>query len=649
MQVPPITKRSLGVPAVGSALAGLAVSPDGKWLWLAQVEDPSRSASELLSEPGTLMVTLWDLQIETELGSLKSPPVSSPSLVAAGDTQRVLIAHDAGAWLLELATGKAMPIPSLPRNILYGPPHIEGSGRLATTSAKLEGASGLQRVELESGRVVLTISPAEAPFAFSRDDMWLCYVVTPSEGTRLRIARADDGSVVAESPVIEDLRSAKVLALDATGRVVAWYQDGRIGVWRVGDEAKSQQLAGMGAVQTPALAFGPGGRMLYCLTKGSMGQIHIVDTTLDQAEMDRLAHEKEHGEAAALDEVLGYVQHAEIAASGASAIVASYESLTRYSLTEAGAARGTAIGGPAIDCLAVMSQLGFVVTGSRHGSAIACRTPGSSPPLQVFDAGCQGVRELHCGPDGASLYIVGMDGSISHFAPLRDPPLTRWPCPYVYSSLFTIEANGRHAVCTHGLVDGSRGRGYGGGLSPEKQDGFTVWELGSGRLLADLKDVPAPAQALVWVSGRSDVVRIRQGTQITTHDVRSGEQIESVSFPLDWQPSCPEAQLLPGGERVLTIEKGRIVIWDLTSQRAVADVCEAEGTHILAIDPQGRRAVLSTRESGVAICRLDREKECEQPLAEALDHEAATIAAWNTAGDQLVLVTLSQRVVSVST
>lgn len=91
------------------------------------------------------------------------------------------------------------------------------------------------------------------------------------------------------------------------------------------------------------------------------------------------------------------------------------------------------------------------------------------------------------------------------------------------------------------------------------------------------------------------------------------------------------------------------MIWDLTSQRAVADVCEAEGTHILAIDPQGRRAVLSTRESGVAIYRLDREKDCEPPLAEALDKEAAMIAAWNTAGDQLVLVTLSQRVVSVST
>lgn len=642
---PSIPKNNLGVPSISAALAGLALSHDGNWLWLAHSADPARSASELLGEPGALVVTLWELGSGRALGRITTEPVMSPVLVAVGNRRQVLVAHDDGAWLLDLETREQTALPLLKRDFFHGPPHIDAAGTLGTVEAEIDDVSRLVRVDLRSGRVALDLADSAAPFAFSLDDKWLCYAVTADEGKILRIVRAQDGSVVASSPPSERISAVDALALDETGRMVAWHGHGQVGIWRMGEAPKTQRLSSGGETEPPALQFAPGGRTLYCLYKGSVGQLQTVDTQGSQEEMRRIAYEMQHGKNPSLGQLLGPVRLAVLSTSGTSAVVATYDLLTHYTLSEGSAARGTVVARPAIDCCAFLPRLGYVVSGSRHSREVTCRKPGSSEDALVFDAGCEGVRELHTAADGASLYIIGMDGSISHFAPTRTPAVVRWACPYVYTSLFTIAPGGSRAVCTHGNVDGSRGRGYTRGLPPEKQDSFTVWDLRSGRLLADLKDVPAPAQAIAWIGGSANAVRVRSGTQLTTHDVTSGRELDSVFFPLDWCSNSPDAQLWPGGDRVLTVEDERLVVWDLKTESTIVDVAAAEGTHLLAIDARGTRAVLSTRESKVAIHRLDRDRHAVIQL----DGEPATVAAWSPAGDKLMLITMSQRLVIVAT
>lgn len=648
-----IIKSQERLPSVGPSLAGLAIAPDGRWLWLASGTDPSRPAHALISEPGKLVVTLWDLAANRALGSLETQPVASPSLVAAGTTRRVLVAHSDGGWLLDLDTRRETPFPQLKRDLLYGPPHINDEGTLATAYVSEDATSRVQRIDLSTGRVVLDLEGAQAPFALSRDDRRLCHVVESGSGLVLRIVRTADGATEYERCVSASQVLTKALALDEAGRTVAWIEEEKIGVWHVGSEPRIHRILSF-ATETPLLAFAPDGKTVFGLTRGSLSLIHTIDAEAAGASGEDAAggdgfgglFDGDLGEEDLEKNNLGYVTQAAITAAGTAAFVATDEGLAQYTLTQTGATRGAVVAPPSIDCVAVLPALGWVVTASRHAPEITFRKPGQEAPVQVVDAACEGVRELHPAPDGASLYIVGMDGSISHFAPAREPPLVRWACPFVYSSYLTIEPGGKRAVCSHGLIDGQRGRNHSRGLPPEKQDGYTLWDLESGCLLAEHRDIPGPAQSLVWIPGVLDAVCIRSGYLAFTYDMVTGESLGSDSFPLDWIPSSPDPQVLPGGERVLTLEEERLIVWDLRAESVAADLCEAERTRVLAIDATGRRIVLADQDGGAAIYSLVHDRCKELDLRPVLDGEPAAAAAWGTDGT-LALITLSQRIVVV--
>lgn len=641
-----IVKNSLGLPAVGSTLVGMAVSSDGRWLWLAHASDGLRPAHDLINEADKLNVALWDLGTNQLLGSMVSPPVASPELVAVGNTRRVLVAHDSGGWLLDLDSGKATEFPLLGRDILYGPPHIDAAAYLATVRVSDRDVPTLARVDLDLGSVALTLSPADAPFAGSADGKWLCYLVRSEAGSSIRIVEARHGTIVADSPVLEGLYSIKALAIAENGRTVACFSDTKVGIWRIGEEVKTQTLTSFGSIEFPALAFAPDGRTLYCLTRGSIGQLHIVDTEHSQAEMEQIANEMEYGEGLDESDLIQGVRMVAISASGMSAFAATYEELLHFALGGQDAVRSASA--PAIDCIAVLPELGWIATSSRRSSEIACRVPGNDTPVQQFDAACGGVRELHAGPDGASLYIVGMDGSLSHFAPARTPPLVRWACPYVATSKFTFEPGGRRVACTHGPLEGSRGMRS--ELPPEEQGTITVWDIDSGRMVADLNvDIDAPPVSMAWLRGKPDVLRTCHGILTVDYDAKSGARLGSGSFPIDWVASSPDPQILPNGKGVITMHGSQLVVWELGTGRVAVDLGAAEGTHLLAIDPEGHRAVLTTREHGVAIHSLVSDNGVDAKLNDALDQEPIIAAAWSPDGNQLALVTLSQRIVLVET
>lgn len=620
---------------LGPALADLAVSPDGRLLWLASRADPSRPAYELIGRPGELFVSLWDLERGQELGHMMTPPVASPSLVAVGSTRRVLVVHNEGGWLLDLATGGALSFPRLKRGLLAGPPHVNNAGTLATASVQTERGSRLWRIDLSTGRRMLDIA-GDGPFALSGDDRYLVHRVTSGRGMALQVVRTDGGGIEREVPVKIGATLSTRFAFDDEGSAVAWVEGREIGVWRAGSEPRIRHIIGHSFITAPLLSFMPDGRTLACLTMEHSSTLHTIDTVGDGEPR------KEH---------LGPVGPAAIAASGTSALVVTAHGLTRHVFSGSGAVSGPSrvfVARPAIDSVAVVSGLRLVATANRRSSQVTLRAPGKAGQLQSFDVGA-GVRELHAGPDGVSLYVVGVDGSLSHLVPTRDPPVVRWACPYVYSSQFTISPDGQRAICMHGLVDGPRGRRYNDFALPmEKRDNYTVWELGSGRSLArDLGCLAKLAQSIAWVRGMPDAVRLRVGIGADVYNVKTGQRVLAGGLPGPSGADDPSAQLLPCGQRALVGSDKRLVVWDLQAHCVAVDICASERTHVLAVDPTGRHIAVSTRAEGPAIYSLEEDRRCVARLDAALAQEPVALAAWSPAGDELAVVTLSQRVVLV--
>lgn len=96
-------------PSGGPALAALALSPTGRWLYAAHAAE-FEDASRLINERGARVITTWDLEGGGRIARFRSEPVKSPALVALGNTPRVLVAHGDGGFVLDPASDAVLQV-----------------------------------------------------------------------------------------------------------------------------------------------------------------------------------------------------------------------------------------------------------------------------------------------------------------------------------------------------------------------------------------------------------------------------------------------------------------------------------------------------------------------------------------------------------
>jgi len=223
----------------------------------------------------------------------------------------------------------------------------------------------------------------------------------------------------------------------------------------------------------------------------------------------------------------------------------------------------------------------------------------------------------------------------------------RWPTPFIYASELAIEPNGRRAYCVHGLVNGMRGKNHGRNLPYAEQDVSTVWNIADGALVTTLETSPRLVQSAARLPDGSGQLCARHGKAWYLLALPSGACLDSDSFPYDWDKDGPSPQVLPGGNVLLTLQGGKLVVWDVAARRRRATLCGAVHTKVLAVDARGEHCVYRTAEGRAFLARLS-DGEVVQQLEECTGGEAISFAAFGAPGRTLALVLEGQAVCTVA-
>jgi hypothetical protein len=626
-------QRSGPGPRGGIGLKALGFSPYGQILWTVNELDGSWTPLDEAPTPRRVRIAAFAVDSLRLIGSVTAPGgPASMSLLPIGEQSRTLLGMDKQMLLCDVARGTVEPLPLPFGAELVAPPFGDLAGQWGVLP--VHDATGTWLMVLDLGTCQLR---AKLPYhygarAISGDGRVLVQFQSVHGTGELDLFRPRDGHRLATLRIGSEYWHWAVLAVDPIGKCVVVLSAAQLCCIEIptGTICWQQTIREPGTLAK--IWFSPTGRTLW-LASGILP--------------DRLsAFAAADGSRLPLAEgAVSWCKQA-LAQNGNHLAGDLNPGILLLELREL-PLHVRRVQPSSVDSVALLPALRLLATAGRSTGTITCYAyegAALGPCRTLVCSGVPGVRELHAGHDGRTLFVVGLDGSLWSWDPDRGVAPKKWPCPYIYSSMFTLEPGGYRAACGHGFT-GARERRYSTIGRPKEQDALTVWDTRTGELLADYPSHPPRAQSMAWLSGQADTLHLRSGMMVWPINPFSREQAALCGFPLDRSFGDVDPTLLPDGLRVLTVVYGQLVTWNLAKERVDSRLGQSAGVRVLAVSPSSQR-VLVAKHRKVQVLRTDREPALEAEFDMGSDDSAYT-ACFDAAGIACAIVGASQRLLLV--